>query len=130
MDLAPDSRHPAHVPPRLHRFDRVARRRAGLHQPPAASVSAVHLAPPRGRGGGRVPRLGCEEVRGSALGPIACETPTAIAARLRARGLRVPDGVLPDLRRRALPRTGPNRYRAGRSWVAAGRNAPRAPDLG
>src|SRR5947209_5114867 len=74
--------------------------------------------------------LGREEVRRPALGPVACETPTRVLARLRARGLRVPDGILPALWRWAVLRDGPNRYRPGRSCGPPGRNAPRAPNLG
>jgi len=71
-------------------------------------VSPVLLAPPGSRGRGRVPRLGREEVRRPTLGPVACKTPTTVPARLRARGLRVPDGIVPPLRRWAILRIIPS----------------------
>src|SRR5438093_3991052 len=97
MDLAEDPGPASHIPARIHRRDRSARRCDRVHQHPPDSVPSIRLASPRSRGRGRVPRLGREEVRRPALGPVACETPTRILARLRARGLRAPDGILPAL---------------------------------
>src|SRR3989454_10797274 len=93
-------------------------------------LSALGLALPWSGGRGRVPRLGREEVRGSALGPIALETTSSIAARLCSRGFRVPNGLIPPLWRRTILRSRPDRHDPRRGRGPGGRNAPHASHLG
>src|SRR2546426_5927248 len=130
VDLAPHSRPTADLSAGLHHCDRIARGRDGLHQPPPHPLSALGLALPWSGGRGRVPRLGREEVRGSALGPIALETTSSIAARLCSRGFRVPNGLIPPLWRRTILRSRPDRHDPRRGRGPGGRNAPHASDLG
>src|SRR5207245_9666234 len=110
MDLAPHSPPTLDLPTRLHPRDWVARGRNHVHQPLPASVPALGLAP-LGRGSrGRVPRVGREEIRGSAVGPVALETASPIAPPVCRRGFRFPDGLVPRLRRRTVLRSPPYRH--------------------
>ncbi|TLZ90942.1 MAG: DUF664 domain-containing protein [Methanobacteriota archaeon] len=116
VDLAPRSRSAPHLSTRLYHSHRPARGGDHLHRHPAHALSSVRLASPRGRRGRRVPGLGREAVRGGPLVSPAFPEGPSLATGIRPRGLRVPDGFLPPLRRGTVLRRGPDHHgpRGGR----------------